>query len=84
MQTLKISVDYPADLSDLRMDIYTSGYRKVRELSAGPVLSGKRIVTLQADGLKGLSRGTYFFIVIAKDINGKDDKGAIGKVLILY
>jgi hypothetical protein len=83
-QALNLSLDYPADTTDVRLDIYTSGYRKVREISLGPVLSGKKVMAVPVDKLKELSRGTYYIKIISKDINGKDDKGRINRIIILY
>jgi type VI secretion system secreted protein VgrG len=83
-QNLNLVTDYTVNMSEVRLEIFTSGYRKAREIVTGPVLSGKRIVVIPADKLKDLSRGTYFMKITAKDINGRSDKGYINRLVILY
>ncbi len=81
---LYLSFYLNSDSNDVRMAVYTTALRHVRDIPAGAGISGKNIAVIQGNRLQGLARGTYYYCVISKSAGGGDIKGRIEKLVILY
>jgi hypothetical protein len=72
------------DSNDVRMAIYTTALRHIRDIQVGAGISGQNIAIIPGKRLQGLARGTYYYSVISKSTVGGDIKNRIEKLLILY
>ena len=71
-------------MSDVILQVYTSGMRKVREVHMGPIAAGSGKLTASGAQLQGLAKGVYFTVIEGLDAVGNKHKSAINRLMVLY
>ncbi len=86
---INVSFKLSAIATKLKFRQFTTGYRLIREVSftAGEVNggldSGINVITVPAKYLKGLSAGTYYYVLSAEDGRGNKTSSGLKIVIVL-
>jgi len=85
---IKIKYRIKGQEEQVTVRIYTNAFRLVFEIVCvrSKIISdnnGIREITLKKDYIKNLAKGTYYYVIIAKDKQNKEIKSKINKIIII-
>ena len=82
-QNLKIRFTATKRFTSARIFIYTVNFRQIRMLETQGGPAGQNTIELPPVYLSNLANGSYYYLITAKDISGKEARAKVDKILIL-
>lgn len=74
--------DLTQDAANIKIKIYTAGFRAVKEIvMPGTIIGGRVDRQIPASELSKLSNGVYYYVVSGKNLEG--DKAAVSPRLLV-
>ncbi len=70
-EDLKIKVRVNKRLEEIKVKIYTVGYRNIMDIGGIQVLAGENEIMLNRAKIKNLAKGIYYYVIIGRDESGK-------------